>query len=110
MRTLLLGPWVLAILLLVGVKPKAPKRPTTVPAEGVWVGDKEGGQFIHIGARTVLGWQVKVFGDRDGLVKAEGEFRIMGLARAEVQPQELVKYDGRAIHLSDGAHLVPVAK
>jgi hypothetical protein len=100
----------LMVIACLACSPKPPKRPTNVPADAIWAGDKKGGTFIQIQSKTPMGWMLRIYDDHTGNLKAEGEFRLMGMARAEILPDELVRYDGQAVLLSDGGKLVSVTK
>ena len=92
---------------ILGCAARAPQKPAGLPAEAFWVGDHKGGTFVVIGPKDREGWRVKLFDDHSGAAKAEGLFTLRGLARAEIVPEEVVSYDGFALHLSDGALLAP---
>lgn len=85
---------------------RVPPRPANVPAESFFVGKRKDGVFVLIGPRDGLGWQLKIYG-RDGVLKREGAYVLRGMARAEIVPEEVISYDGEALHLSDGTLLIP---
>lgn len=109
MRTLLVSCLVLAAL-AVGCGKRIPKPPAGVPAAAMYAGTPERGHFIHFEGHTQLGWNVKIYDARTGAVVHASEFRVIGLARSEVLPEELVAWDGEFIHLKDGTRLVPWKK
>lgn len=82
------------------------RRPSQVPAESVWVGDKKQGAFVLLGEREGNRWRVKVWG-RDGALLADGPFVLRGMARASIEPHEVAAWDGRQLALQDGTLLVP---
>ena len=96
----------LVVAMLVLGCSRVPPRPANVPAESFFVGKRKDGVFVVIGARDGLGWRVKIFG-RDGALKREGAYVLRGMARAEVVPDEVLSYDGEALHLRDGTLLIP---
>ncbi len=83
-----------------------PPRPVSVPVESFYVGKGKDGVFVQIGTREGLGWHVKIFG-RDGTLKREGAYVLRGMARAEIVPEEVLSFDGEALHLRDGTLLIP---
>jgi hypothetical protein len=83
-----------------------PPRPANVPAESFFVGKRKDGVFVRIGARDGLGWQIKIY-DPKGNLKREGAYVLRGMARAEIVPDEVLSYDGEALHLRDGTLLIP---
>ena len=85
---------------------RVPPRPASVPAESFFVGKRKDGVFVVMGAREGLGWHVKIF-SRDGILKHEGAYVLRGMARAEIVPDEVLTFDGEALHLRDGTLLVP---
>jgi len=85
---------------------QAPRKPANLSAEVFWVGKRKEGVFVLIGARDGLGWRVSIF-DRQGALKREGVFVLRGMARAEIVPEEVLSFDGEALHLSDGTLLIP---
>jgi len=97
---------VAALVLTVMVGCGVPSRPAGIPEEAFWVGKRKDGVFVFIGARDGLGWQVKIY-DRKGVLKAEGAYVLRGMARAEIVPEEVLSYDGEALHLADGTLLIP---
>lgn len=99
------GVALMAAILLLGCG-RVPPRPANVPAESFFVGKRKDGVFVVIGARDGLGWRVKIF-SRDGVLRREGPFVLRGMARAKVVPEEVLSYDGEALHLADGTLLVP---
>jgi len=52
------------------------------------------------------GVKVKIY-DRKGVLKAQGAYVLRGMAKAEIVPEEVVSFDGKALHLADGTLLVP---
>lgn len=94
----------LCAALLVGCG--APSRPANVPEGAFWAGKRRDGVFVLIGARDGLGWQVKLY-DRKGNLKAEGPYVLRGMAKAEIVPEEVVSFDGEALHMADGTLLIP---
>jgi len=103
------GPlWVLALLaVMAGCAPRAPRKPAGVAPEAFWVGDRQGGVFVVIGPKDRDGWRIRISDDRTGAARAEGLFNLRGIARAEIAPEDIASYDGTALHLADGAILVP---
>ena len=100
----------LALALMAGLlacTAKAPQKPGGLGTETFWVGDRKGGVFVLLGPKDHEGWRVKIYDDRTGAVKADGLFTLRGIARAEINKEELVAYDGRALRLADGATLAP---
>lgn len=100
----------LTTALVLGCAKGTPKPPPNVPAAALFAGEPGKGHFIHFESITQLGWMVKIYDEKTGAVVHAGEFRVMGLARAEVRPEELVGFDGQFIHLKDGTRLVPWKK
>jgi hypothetical protein len=98
---------VVAALLMAGCAPRAPQKPAGVPAGSFWVGDRKAGVFVVVGPKAREGWRVQIYDDRTGAVRGEGVYTLRGLARAELTQEELVSFDGHALHLADGALLVP---
>ncbi|MDP2875605.1 MAG: hypothetical protein Q8O00_05420 [Holophaga sp.] len=94
----------LALAVLIGCG--APSRPAGLPEGAFWAGKRSNGAFVLIGARDGLGWQLKIY-DRKGTLKAEGAYVLRGMAKANIVPEEIVSYDGQALHLSDGTLLIP---
>ena len=100
--------WIMvAALLMAGCAPRAPQKPAGLPGEAFWVGDRKAGVFVVLGPKDREGWRLKIYDDHSGALRAEGTYTLRGLARAELRPEELVAFDGRALHLADGALLVP---
>lgn len=103
MRGLLMaGVLMLAFMVGCGV----PSRPSGVPEGAFWAGKRRDGVFVLIGPRDGLGWQVKLY-DRKGALKAQGAYVLRGMAKAEIVPEEVLSYDGEALHLADGTLLIP---
>lgn len=90
-----------ALLLACGVR-----RPSQVPTDAVWVGEKAPGAFVLVGSREGNRWMVKVWG-RDGALLADRPFALSGMARVAIEPHEVAAWDGRQIALKDGTLLVP---
>lgn len=97
--------WMAAALALCPGCSKVPRKPASVPAEAFWVGPKAQGAFVQVGSKELFGWNLKVY-DRNGALLKEGFFRLEGFARAELVPDELVGWDGKAVLLADGGRLV----
>lgn len=97
---------VAALVLAVMVGCGTPSRPSNVPEASFWAGKRKDGVFVFIGARDGLGWQVKIY-DRKGRLKAQGAYVLRGMAKAEIVPEEVLSYDGEALHLADGTLLIP---
>lgn len=91
----------LPLLLACGVH-----RPSQVPKASVWVGPKEGGAWVLLGARQDGRWPVQVW-DRNGALRADGSFVLRGMARVSIETHELAAWDGRLLALKDGSLLVP---
>lgn len=92
---------------LLGCAARAPQKPAGLPGEAFWVGNRKGGAFVVLGPKDREGWRVKIFDDHSGASRAEGLFTLRGLARAEISAEDVVAYDGHALHLADGALLAP---
>ncbi|MCE1230083.1 MAG: hypothetical protein LWX11_11425 [Firmicutes bacterium] len=84
----------------------APSRPANVPEGAFWAGKRSNGVFVLMGERDGLGWQVKLY-DRKGNLKAQGPYVLRGMAKAKIVPEEVISFDGEALHLADGTLLVP---
>lgn len=82
------------------------RRPSQVPRESVWVGDKDRGAFVLLGEREGNTWNIRVW-DRNGKPLAAGHFVLRGMARATIEPHEFAAWDGRQLALQDGTLLVP---
>ena len=96
----------LVVAILVLGCDRVPPRPANVPAESFFVGKRRDGVFVVIGPREGLGWHVKIYG-RDGNLKREGAYVLRGMARAEIVPEEVLRFDGEALYLRDGTLLIP---
>lgn len=83
-----------------------PTRPAGVPPEAFHAGQGKARVWISVGEREPLGWKLRVY-DRKGALLKEGSFRMQGMARAQVLPEEVVGWDGSALLLTDGGKLVP---
>ena len=94
-----------AVILVLGCD-RVPPRPLNVPAESFFAGKGKDGVFVAIGVRDGLGWQVRIY-DRKGGLKRQGAYVLRGMARAEIVPEEVLFFDGEALHLRDGTLLVP---
>jgi hypothetical protein len=97
----------LLAILAVACNP-TPNRPVAVPENAVWVGSSKEGCFLVIGKREFLGWNLEGW-DKDGNKVVEGIWELEGIARAVIQPQEIVKFDGQTFHLDDGAKVNKVS-
>lgn len=84
----------------------APSRPAGVPEGAFWAGKRKDGAFVFIGPRDGLGWQLKIY-DRKGNLKGQGAYVLRGMAKAEIVPEEVLSFDGEALHLADGTLLIP---
>ena len=82
------------------------RRPSQVPKESVWVGDRSQGVFVLVGEREGSRWRVKIWG-RDGTLRVDSPFVLRGMARASIEPHEVAAWDGRQLSLQDGTLLVP---
>lgn len=101
-------PLALALLVLLACGPyRGPRRPAGVPAEAVWVGNRQSGVFVEVGPKEGIWFRLRVFDDRTGALKADGVFIIQGMARVKIHPHEIRGWDGRAVILEDGTRLVP---
>ncbi len=83
-----------------------PSRPAGVPPEAFYAGKGKARIWVAVGVPEPLGWQLKVYDRKGALIKA-GSFRLQGMARAQVLPEEVVGWDGTCILLTDGGKLVP---
>ena len=103
--------WGLALgAVMVGCAPRAPRKPAGVAPEAFWVGNRHGGVFVVIGPKDRDGWRIRIADDHTGAARADGLFNLRGIARAEIAPEDITAYDGTALHLADGATLVPKRK
>ena len=101
----------MAILaVMVGCAPRAPQKPSGLAADACWVGTRKTGVFVLIGAKEHEGWRVKAWDDHSGAARVDGVYTLRGLARAELNTQEITAFDGTSFQLADGAWLVPKAK
>ncbi len=98
------------VAVMLGCAPRAPQKPAGLPEESFWVGTRQSGVFVLIGPKDREGWKVKIFNDHSGAIQAEGLFTLRGMARAEITREDLLSYDGNALHLADGALLAPKVK
>ena len=80
----------------------APRRPAGVPEDAVWVGSASEGCFLKIGQREFAGWHMEGW-DREGKQVVEGIWDLEGIARAAIQPKEIIRFDGQTFHMDDGA-------
>jgi len=96
---------IMAAILVLGCN-RVPPRPANVPVESFYVGQRKDGVFVVIGVPDGLGWQLKIY-DRKGNLKREGAYVLRGMARARIIPEEVLSYDGEALHLQDGTLLIP---
>ncbi len=110
MRSALVPCLTLATVLFVACGRGIPKPPANVPEAALFVPEGGQGYFIHFENVTQLGWMVKIYDAKSGAVVQAGEFRVMGLARAEIRQSEVMRWDGQALHLKDGSQLVPWKK
>lgn len=81
-------------------KPSGPQRPASVPFDSVWVGSATEGCFLKIGKRVFKGWPMEGW-DKDGAQVVEGVWELEGIARAEIKPAEITRFDGTAFYLGD---------
>ena len=100
--------WALVLLaVMLGCAARAPRKPAGVPPESFWVGTRHSGVFVIIGAKEREAWRIRIFDDRSGAVRAEGPFILRGIARADIDAEDIASFDGTNLHLTDGALLVP---
>jgi len=106
------GPWwgLALLVVMAGCAPRAPRKPAGVAPEAFWVGNRQAGVFVVIGAKDRDGWRIRIADDHSGAARADGVFTLRGIARAEITPEDITAYDGTALHLVDGATLVPRRK
>jgi hypothetical protein len=81
-----------------------PSRPSGVPEDAHWVGSAKEGCFLKIGEREFAGWHMEGW-DKNGKLVVEGIWELDGIARANVQPKEIVRFDGQTFFLDDGAKI-----
>jgi len=97
---------ILTLTLATACGPRAPRKPTNVPAEAVWVGQKASGAFVAVGEKRGFGWAIKVW-NREGMLQKDAVFHVQGMARAEIMATEITGWDGAVLLLEDGGRLVP---
>jgi hypothetical protein len=83
----------------------SPNRPSGVPEDARWVGSSKEGCFLKIGERGFFGWHMEGW-DKSGKLVVEGVWELDGIARANIQLKDIVRFDGQTFYLDDGAKIV----
>jgi hypothetical protein len=79
-----------------------PSRPANVPKDAPWVGTREEGCFLRIGDREFKGWKMEGW-DKNGTLIIEGLWELDGIARARINTDEITRFDGHTLYMTDGA-------
>ena len=94
----------LAALIIYVAVACSPSHPANVPQDAQWVGSAKEGCFLKIGKREFRGWHMEGW-DKNGKQVVDGIWELDGIARATIQPKEIVRFDGHVFYLDDGAKI-----
>jgi len=94
----------LAALVMFAAVACLPSRPANVPQDAHWVGSAKEGCFLKIGKREFKGWHMEGW-DKNGKQVVDGIWELGGIARAVIQPKEIIRFDGQVFYLDDGAKI-----
>jgi hypothetical protein len=83
-----------------------------VPAQAIWAGGIDGGDFILLSPATADGtYRAKIYNDHSGDLEFSGKLRLKGPGTAPVDvtdPKTYSDWDGESLSLRDGRMLTPV--
>lgn len=95
-------------------EPEPPPRPRGVPANAVWAGGVDGGDFILLNPAAPDGtYSAKIYNDHSGDVEFSGKLRLKEPSQAPIDlhdPKAYSGWDGESLLLSDGRILRRVKK
>jgi hypothetical protein len=89
-----------------------PPRPSGVPANAIWAGGVDGGDFILLSPAKADGtYPVKIYNDHSGDLEFSGRLRLKEPSTAPIDvtdPKTYSDWDGESLSLRDGRTLSPV--
>lgn len=93
-------------------EPTPPPRPSGVPAQAIWAGGIDGGDFIVLSPATGDGiYLAKIYNDHSGDLEFSGKLRLKGSITVPIDvtdPKTYSDWDGESLSLRDGRTLTPV--
>jgi hypothetical protein len=91
-----------------------PPRPRGVPANALWAGGLDGGDFILLSPAKAAGiFSARIYNDHSGELDFSGDLRLSKPSTAPIDVNDAKSYsgwDGETLHLRDGRSLKPVEK
>jgi hypothetical protein len=97
-----------------GSELEPPPRPRGVPAEALWAGGVDGGDFIQLSPAKAAGiYSAKIYNDHSGELDFRGALRLSKPSAAPIDvndPKTYSGWDGETLHLRDGRSLKQVGK
>jgi hypothetical protein len=86
----------------------APPRPKGVPAEAIWAGGADGGEFILMRPARNGVYSTKIYNDQIGELEFDGALKLDGPSGPTIDvkdPKTYSGWDGEVMHLRDGRTL-----